>query len=62
MLIDIINPLVLLSFAYVIPDIMMMALMKNANHYHAHIKHITMIINVRIAIILGKIYYEKIKF
>ena len=34
-------------------DIMMMAQMKNVNHYHAQRKHITVIINARIVIIHG---------
>ena len=57
MLIDIITPLVAIIIANVIQDMKMMALMKNANN--AQLKHILIIKNAKIVIILGTLIYYK---
>ena len=57
MLIDIITPLVAIIIANVIQDMKMMALMKNVNN--AQLKHILIIKNAKIVIILGTLIYYK---
>ena len=56
MLIDIIKPLVII-IANAIQDMKMMALMKNVNN--AQLKHILIIKNAKIVIILGTLIYYK---
>ena len=57
MLIDIITPLAVLIIANAIQDMKMIALMKNANN--AQLKHILIIKNAKIVIILGTLIYYK---
>ena len=49
------SPVVIITIANVIQDMKMMALMKNANN--AQLKHILIIKNAEIVIILGTLIY-----